>query len=390
MGKQIEFVSLLDMCFKDDTNCVICVSGSPGAGKTFTVVQTCFFINDYVLKLAPTNALASQIKGRTIHSGLQLAWGVGSCLQSVTDQIQELEYDPKYIEKSLKLSEQITLKSDYFPKVVIIDEVGMVPFWLIYRIIRYFFENSTSVIVVVMGDRYQLRPVSCKYNIFNVVLPDIHIRHLDLSSFNKRFDDSYRGIMDSIMSLIREGETEGNFEHVYDYIRSTFPVIDYMTETLLKKTKKILAHRNSTVALYNRQYLSLKDSAKINLPQVKDNVVYKNVKITVKPFCEIVTIEPTRELPKGTRLTFCSYDPDADILNCYHDHKIPVSIKRNKNSGMFPIELAFATTVHKYQGSTIDAKVIIDFDYNEDVYFMYTALSRVRSLDQIIGILHIK
>lgn len=393
IGQQTRFVYLLDKCFKDDTNCVICISGCAGAGKTFTVVETCHYINASVLKLAPTNALASQIGGLTIHSGLELRWHVGSNLHTITECIKDMEYDPDYINKSLNLSEQIRLHEmncAWRPKIVIVDEVGMIPFWLVYQIVRYFFDNFSPVVVVVMGDRYQLRPVGCKLNIFNVDLPTISIRHCDLSDINKRFDPSYKIIMDTITSLIRAGEgDDGNFEPVYEYVKRMYTNIDYMTETLLRKTKKMLAYTNTTVSRYNRQYLSLDAANNVHLVQVRGGVIYKDVKITVRPRCEVITTLQT-VIPKGMRLTFVSYDPNEDALECLDYNKTRIVVQRHKQTGMFPIELAFATTVHKYQGSTIDDDVIIDFDYNDDVYFMYTALSRVRSLSQVIGILHVK
>lgn len=398
IGRQTRFVYLLDKCFKDETNCVICVSGCAGAGKTFTVVETCRYVNAPVLKLAPTNALASQIGGLTLHAGLELRWHVGSNLNTITESIKEMEYDPDYIEKSLNLSEQIRLHElscTWSPKIVIVDEVGMIPFWLIYQIVRYFFDNFSPVIVVLMGDRYQLRPVNCKLNIFNVELPAISIRHCDLSDINKRFDPSYKVIMDTITALIQSGEGKGegiaavNFQPVYDYVKRTYPQIEYMTETDLRKAKKILAYTNATVSRYNRQYLSLESASNVHLAQVREGVMYKDVKITVRPRCEVITTRPT-VVPKGTRLTFVSYDPNEDALECLDDDEKRVVVQRHKQTGMFPIELAFATTVHKYQGSTIDEDVIMDFDYNDDVYFMYTALSRVRSLSQVIGILHVK
>lgn len=386
IGQQKDFIYLLDKCFEKQQNAIIRITGCAGTGKTFTVINTSHFLNCHVLKLTPTNELANQINGCTIHSALRLDWQPGSILDSVTQEIEQLEYDPEYISKSLLASQEIVLNCNCFPNMVIIDEVGMIPFWLIHKIIQYFFQTFSPIIIILMGDRYQLRPVRCNFNIFNTNMPDLTFHDLDFSESNKRFEPSYKIIMDKLVSLIRLGEVQNDFEKVYDFIKMTFNQIDYMTETLMNRASQILAYKNATVDLYNQQYLSL--GPKIHIPQIIDNIAYLDNKISLKPNCNIITTYKTN-IPKGTRLIFEYHDAKEDALVCWLK-KEKHCIYRNQSDGHFPVALAFATTVHKYQGSTIENDIIIDFDYNDNVYFMYTALSRVRSLLQIIGILHIK
>lgn len=386
-NEQKQFVYLLDKCFKTNTNSIVLVSGCPGAGKTFMVVETCFYLNMEILTLAPTNSLATQIRGMTIHSGLKLDWSDTSRLYSIEGCIDEMEIDQHYVENCLQLSEPIAkfeLFCEWEPKIVIIDEVGMIPFWLTYQIIQYLNTHFSPVIIVMMGDKYQLRPVKCKLNIFNANMPNIRLETINLTG-NKRFEKSFKIIIDRIMYLISEGEKIDNFDNVYDYIKNTFPKIDYMTETLLTQCHRILAYKNESVAKYNKQFLELNGS-KIHIPKIENNIVLKNDFITLKPNCEIITTQRCT-IPKGTKMKFLSYDARSDTISCLCDGDA-VHLKRM--NGQFPIKLAFACTIHKFQGSTIENNVIIDFDYSDDVYLMYTALSRVRSVSQIIGILHIK
>lgn len=388
--KQQEFIFLLDECLKEKKNCVISVSGCAGAGKTFTVVETCKLLKLSVMRMAPTNSLASQIGGTTIHSGLGLSWGGDSELAEVTKNIQSLDaMNDDYIFKSLTLSQSICEKELYCPlkpDMVIIDEVGMIPFWLTYQIIQYFFKHFNPVIIVLMGDKYQLRPVECHMNIFNAILPNISLREIDLSTVNKRFDSSYNDIINQLMNFIRLGERTMEFNQAFDFIRKTFKVIDYMTEPLLKETKSVLAYKNATVNRYNEQYLNL-DGKKVKLVMIVDDKVFPDKYVVLKQDCDIFITQRTM-YPKGTRLKFRFYDSNSDKLVCEYLNSV-VTISRCPCSGMFPVQLGFACTIHKYQGSTIDHSVIIDFDYCSDVYLMYTALSRVRSLSQVIGVLHI-
>ena len=387
IGQQKDFVYLLDKCFEKQENIVIRISGCAGTGKTFTAINTCNFLNCQVLKLTPTNELATQINGYTIHSALKLQWQPGSVLDTIANEIEKLEYDPEYLSKSLTLSQDICLyelNCFYNPNVVIIDEVGMIPFWLVYQIIQYFFQNFSPIIIVVMGDCYQLRPVRCNFNIFNAPMPDITFHDLDLSESNKRFEPSYKIIMDKLVNLIKLGECQNNFEGVYNFVRNTFHQIDYMNEDLINKAAQILVYKNATVDLYHQQYLSF--GSKVHLPQLINGCVIFEDVITLKPNCKIITTQKTHLL-KGTRLIFLSYYPEEDSLVCLLNNEKEFITRKD---GQFPISLSYATTVHKFQGRTIENDIIIDFDYNNDVYFMYTALSRVRSIHQIIGVLHIK
>lgn len=380
-SEQKKFIYLLDKCLGENTNSVIVVSGSPGAGKTFTVVQTCHYLNMQVLKLAPTNALASQISGFTIHHGLNLSWGEDSKLHKITQTIKDLDPDENYLTNCLHLSKPIAryeLKCAWEPTVIIIDEVGMIPFWLVYQIIQYFFQKP--VVIVLMGDRYQLRPVECKYNIFNIDIPGLTPHTIDLTG-NMRFTESFKATIDQLMNCIRIGEKTGNFESVYKFIEETFPQIDYMTKTLYSKCNRVLAYTNEAVNKYNCQYLEL-EGPKIHLPRIEMGKVYKEDCVILKHKCTVIVTEKS-VVPKGTHLIFHSYKPDK-VYCLYRDRLVVIPRQRE---GRFPLKLAFASTIHKFQGSTIDDNIIIDFNQCKDVYLMYTALSRVRSLKQIVGVM---
>ncbi|GFQ75366.1 uncharacterized protein TNCT_229681 [Trichonephila clavata] len=377
------FVDMLNEWFKEKKNTIILISGSPGSGKTYTVIETVEYLNVKVLKMAPTCRLAKNINGYTVHKAMKLNWLPNSVLQNIIDKIAKLEMNDDYIQTCLEISKPIfetELCCSCTPNIVVIDEIGMIPFWLIYHIIAYFFKTS-PVLIIALGDKDQLRPVNCDYNIFNVTFSDIDIKQLSLKE-NKRFTNEYFVIINTLKKLM------SNPEEMFKYIELTYPMIKYITESLIKDCSKILVYKNKTAQQYNNNYLDLLNGPDIYLPQIYNNQIVENNYIRVKNNCDVIVTE-TNELPNGSSLKFLYYNNVSDEIVCKYYTK-EVNLSRSKRNGMFPIAVAFATTIHKYQGDTINEKIIIDFDHSDNVHLIYTALSRVRSMNQIIGILNIK
>lgn len=380
---QKQFIDLLNNWYEDKKNSFILVTGSPGSGKTFTVIETIKYLAESVLVMAPTARLAKKLNGKTIHSALNLNWTNGSVLDQISKSIEDFELNEDYIQNSLKTSNPISqqeLNCTTCPKIVVIDEVSMISFWLLYQIVMYFYKEFYPVLIITMGDERQLLPVKCDFNIFNIQLPDIHPLSLNLLE-NKRFDAEYQKIIDSIKNLMED------VENVITFIRENYPIVSYMTEHLLKQCSRVLVYKRDTAAKYNKHYLDLMDGPNIILPQVRDGQVNPEYYIRVKVGCNIMVTRNV-EVPNGTSLIFLKYDSIRDEIVCkYRDLNETVSIARVM--GNFPICVDFAITVHKIQGDTIDGNIVIDFDQTNDIHFMYTALSRVKSKHQILGLLNI-
>lgn len=379
---QIKFIDLINNWFRERSNLVCVVTGGPGTGKTFTVVESLKYVDVNILKVAPTNKLARAIHGLTIHTGFKLGWEEGTYLHNVYELIQELEVNEEYVSSCLSSSSIISEVALNCPfqniEIVVIDEIGMVPFWLTYQIIVYLFKKFNPLLIILMGDENQLRPVGCLYNIFDVQLPNIPMTLLNFNE-NNRFTPEYKVIIDNLKQNLNQ--------NVVDCVRNHFPIYENMTESLFKKCNKILAYRNKTVDRYNDQYLDFIEGPNILLINVMYNKSLEGA-IRVKRGCKVRSTT-NADIQKGTDMIFLGYDNKIDIIFCELFDKKQVALSRNKFTGNFPIEVAFATTIHKFQGDTIDDYIIIDFDHNTDVHLIYTALSRVKSMDQIIGIINI-
>ncbi|XP_015931161.1 ATP-dependent DNA helicase pif1-like [Parasteatoda tepidariorum] len=384
---QLEFVHLIQEWFQAPHPLVCLVTGGPGTGKTFTVIQTLYFVNANILKVAPTNKVARAIRGMTIHTAFQLKWVEGTRLHSISETIngldnKDFEHDA-YISTCLKASADISEKELNCPysdlHMVVIDEIGMVPFWLTYQLIVYLFKTFRPLLIVLMGDEHQLRPVRCSYNVFDVNLPDIPMKRITLTE-NNRFTPEYQVTIEQLKILIN------HFEQMTHYVRCHYPVYNYMTETLFRKCNAILAYQNNSVARYNEQYLDLLPGPSILLLKLSTPQTFEEA-IRVKMGCRVMSTS-NKNVPKGTVMTFISYDNKNDTITCQLSDEKFVTLLRSSYTSNFPIEMAFATTIHKFQGDTIDHSIVIDFDYATNAHLVYTALSRVKSLHQILGIVH--
>ncbi|KAG8173833.1 hypothetical protein JTE90_016322 [Oedothorax gibbosus] len=160
-----------------------------------------------------------------------------------------------------------------------------------------------------------------------------------------------------------------------------FPVVDAIDADILKICTRAMAYKTSTVETYNNFYLKyLVPGPRIRLWN-KDKTKY----VDVKEGCHIfVTQNGVSKAIIGTPLIFYKYNQEKDRCECQEPlERAFVTIHRNVQ-GEFPIAVGFAGTIHKFQGDTMDDTAIaINFDQSNNLHLIYTALSRVKSVQQI-------
>lgn len=376
---QQTFVALLSDWIQRRRSMVVVVSGGPGTGKTFTVVETLKHTRLDQLKMAYAARIANKIGGRTIHSTLMLPWGRGSTLRDL-EEVDDLE---AALEQSEKLLSDMICQRN--PDVVVIDEVGMVPFFLTYRIIEFFARNP--VLVVLMGDSRQLKPVKSRYNLFGaleVFQKRFETHRIDMTE-SMRFVQEYDGVVERLRVFVDLQDEEG----MIDYLRETFPIVETLEASVLARCSRAMAHKNETVDAYNKFYIKHLPGERVRLYRVDGKRLDRSRFSDLKPNCDVFVTENglcTPTASNGTPLVFLRYDANRDVLVCKDDGQRTVSVERNRN-GMFPVTPGFAGTVHKFQGDTLDDKSIaFNFDGCRDLNLVYTALSRVRCMDQICAV----
>ena len=372
------------------------ITGSAGTGKTHLLRQYIQYLHErkvYPTIVAPTGIAASHLKGQTIHSFFALG-------------IRDGVVDNGFVEGLL---EKRYLKTRFSKlKILVIDEISMVSpelFASMDKILRAF-KNSPDpfggVQVVISGDFFQLPPVSREPKA-------------------KRF--------------AWQAEVWKVLELKSCYLQEKFRQDDMRLITLLDEIRSATVSQESQMLLQSRMHMSLDiefsptklythnvDVDRINqneldtLPSKPQLYVYSSkgsTKNIEKIFKTSLVLEELT-LKKDAIVLFIKNNPEKGYVNgttgivVDFEHGIPIvrttegstirvvaedwSIENDKGESIatisqIPLRLAWAMTIHKSQGMTLDAAEI-DLSKTFEVGQGYVALSRIKSIDglRLMGI----
>jgi hypothetical protein len=381
--KQITALNLL----KSGQN--IFITGSAGTGKTYLLNQYIEYLKErqiYPTIVAPTGISASHLKGQTIHSFFALG-------------IRDTVVDNGYVEFLLEKS---YLKSRFKKlKVLIIDEVSMVSpeiFASMDKVLRAF-KNSPEpfggVQVVISGDFFQLPPVSREFKEKRFAWQSPVWKSLDLKScyLQEKFRQSDERLIE-ILDDIRTGSVSEKSRKMLDS--------RYMKELNGDFTPTKLYTHNIDVDRINLEELhklegkpqlfkyTSKGSAK-NIEKIfKTALVLEE--LTLKKDAVVIFIKnnPEKGYVNGTTGVVVDFELDIPIVKISTGQKIRViaedwTIENEAGESIatvsqIPLRLAWAITIHKSQGMTLDAAEI-DLSKTFEVGQGYVALSRIKSID---------
>lgn len=369
------------------TGANVFLTGEPGSGKTHTVNSFISWLRDSGIEpsvTAATGIAATHVGGQTLHS-----WsGIGiadSLSPAEIDRIASREHVSRRINKA---------------KVLIIDEISMLSsgtFAMADAVCREVRRSELpfgGLQVILVGDFFQLPPVAKLGRATAFAYDSDSWRELNpivcyLSEQHRQEDDAFL----SVLSAIRSGEVE---ELHYEYL----------TERRLAPADapadapKLFSH-NADVDRINASELG-KLSGKSHLFHMtstgKDNLVEGLKRGCLSP--EIL------ELKEGAAVMFTKNSPQGKFVNgtlgvidSFGADGVPIvetkdgervaaepmewqleqEGKVRASITQVPLRLAYAMTVHKSQGMSMDA-AIMDlsqaFEYGQG----YVALSRVRTL----------
>lgn len=381
---QQQFAQLIVDWIESPRKMMIMLSGGPGTGKTFVVNETLKYFNVKQLRMAFTARAAQAIHGQTIHSTLKLNWSPDSVYHHLEKILVDENDVNVCIAKSRDLLAQFSYNG-YKPDIIVVDEISMINGWMMYWIIRYFMDQKdTRTLFIVMGDRNQLSPVKSIHNLFSVTnLTELYkVYPINLLQ-SKRFTPEYEIIINKLRTFV----DEQNETDLYTFLEKNFPIVKNIDASLLKRANRAMAFKNITVNTYNNFYIQNMLPGKIiRLYSIKEGEIVKTKYIDIKPNCPIF-INQNGMFLNGTQLIFLKYIAEKDELECINPENEEIVFVPRNAKGFFPIDVAFAGTVHKFQGQTIDfEKILINFDEHKNLNLVYTALSRVRDKSQILAV----
>lgn len=382
------------------TGANVFLTGEPGAGKTFTINKYIAYLKENKIEhsiTASTGIAATHIGGMTIHS-----WsGIG--IKEFLDK-----YDLDRITTSEYLVRRI-LKT----KVLIIDEISMLHantltmVDAVCRAIRQNPEPFGGLQIVFVGDFFQLPPINKK----NKVEQEIQLFEEEeqgefaydstawiranpiICYIGEQHRQDDQEFLDLLLAIRRNTLEENHLE----YLKSRF----VKREEFPPNITKLFSH-NLDVDRVNQQMLSkIPGEEKKFIMSASGN---QNIINTLKKGClspEILILKKgaivmcTKNNQKeryvngtlGEVLDFDSFSGDP-IIRTLTGQEIKISpldwvIEENGKKkaviNQVPLRLAWAMTVHKSQGMSMDS-AIMDlssvFEYGQG----YVALSRVRSM----------
>ena len=399
------------------------VTGPAGSGKTYVINKYISFLRQNKIDVgitASTGIAATHMGGVTIHS-----WaGIGISSYLSEDDLYNLS-EKSYLAKRF---ENV--------KVLIIDEVSMLHhfrFDLVDQVLRSVKKVNDpfgGIQVVLCGDFFQLPPVS------RFGEPDTHFIYksnawkdgdFTICYLDEQFRQSDSDASNLILNEIRSGDVSEKAVHLlktrmYDMINK-----EVGAEAGIAKDKKgideisIISKTESTLLFTHNadvDSINLSELGKLKINDSTEKADYI-MEAKGKPFI-VETLKKSCLAPallslkvgarvmcvknnfeqgyvNGTLGTVVSCKPNQDpIIKLTSGRRITIekaTWKIEEDGAVkaeirqYPLRLAWAITVHKSQGMSLDA-VTVDLSKSFEPGMGYVALSRVRSLQglTILGI----
>ncbi|MDH5442152.1 MAG: AAA family ATPase [Candidatus Nomurabacteria bacterium] len=362
------------------------LTGSAGTGKTYVINQYIDWLKQHgvaVAITASTGIAATHIKGQTIHS-----WsGLG-----IKDNLSEWDID------NLSQKEYL-VKRWQSVQVLIIDEISMLSgdiFDSLDRLARAMKQDDEpfgGMQLVVVGDFYQLPPVGRgsnrpAYAFQSDAWRNSGIHSCYLQKSHRQDDDALLNILNSIRS--------GNFD---ESIYTTLGEQDEITVDDVQATR--LYTHNVDVDEINNQELEKLDTdmhvfdmittgAKKHIENITKGLLTPQ-RLGLKEGALVMFVKNNYEegYVNGTLGTITEIRDGLPVVGTHDGRDIHVrheswSIENDNGKVLaevrqIPLRLAWAITVHKSQGMTLDAAEI-DLSKAFTPGQGYVALSRVKSL----------
>ncbi len=366
----------------------IFLTGSAGTGKTYVLNQYIKYLKERRVPVsitASTGIAATHLEGTTIH-----AWsGIGIKNALSTRNLHDLK-KKKYLKKNIDKS-----------KVLIIDEISMLhkkQLDMVNEVLKYFKETEKAfggIQVILCGDFFQLPPIGDYYETNRDKFSFMSQSWLDANLTICYLTDQYRQTDNSLNAILNEIRSGQISQNSIDILSSNQVELD------VKEPTKLYTH-NMDVDRINIQHLqaikgkkenykaSIKGNLKLAETVKRSIMAPENLQLKIGSKVMFVKNNHEKGYLNGSLGNVIRYDSDGlpvvRLLNGYEITAEHEDWRIEDESGKLlvsfqqvPLRLAWAITVHKSQGMTLDAAEM-DLSKTFEKGQGYVALSRVKSL----------
>lgn len=358
------------------------VTGGAGSGKSFLIRHFMRELNPKEFPtLASTGAAAVLLGGRTFHSFFGLGIMEGGKHATLDRVIND-----KRVMRRLKEVEGI-----------VIDEISMIPaaaFEVAEELARHARESSLpwgGLRIIVVGDFAQLPPVTRSgprdWSFLSPTWEKSGFQIVELTHNQRTWDV---GFLD-VLADVRKGSVT---ERVREFLESRVREHDEMDEGLR------LFPRRDQSEIFNQKKLAQINETEVRIPSIYlgeekfVEALKKNSplpgELVIKIGCKVMFVQndPQKRWVNGTRGTVVEIEADKITVEKGSWRHVTVEKSQfalqNADGNVvasvinFPLALAYATTIHKSQGATLD-EIWVDLSRLWEPGQAYVALSRLRN-----------
>ena len=368
----------------------IFLTGPAGTGKSVTLSKIREYCNLAKIELgitATTGTAAFLINGKTVHSYL----GIGLATESAEYIYNHVRHKLSHIPKKLRKI-----------KALIIDEISMLDANLLDKISEYLklvCKNEKpfgGIQVVLTGDFCQLAPVSGEYAFKSYVWSELNLKTIYLTKLIRQDGDLK---FQKILSDARYGYSSAeSYKTLSSLSTKEFgeikPTILYPRNFDVDKINKLESEKLINSGAKNESYKieypisrskdkSARWAKSLDIPETVSFCVGDQVVVTAN-------IDQDSGIVNGTRGIIIDVNPIFVTIRKTNDVKIEIRYHETTNTEdtdlklrFMPLKLAYALSIHKSQGMTLDA---IEVDIGPKIFAAgqaYTALSRAQNLDSV-------
>jgi len=368
----------------------ILLTGSAGTGKSFVMTQVIKWARDNDKKIgvtASTGLSAYLIRGRTIHSYLGIGLGKKS---------------PEIMAQFVMKKNKPLFKRLIALDMLLIDEISMIDAELFEKISVFLsiIRNNPlpfgGVQLLLSGDFAQLPPISRKYCFDAPCFKDAKIQTILLEELVRQEDDM---VFKSVLEELRWGTCSKhtlkilkalyNTEFANDIIPTRLYShnvdVDKINDDEFSKLVEQGAETCSYTTTYSSQPFAKSWADGIKIPEIVHLCVGAQVYVTWN-----LQGMGQPNLANGTRGMILSISKKQVVMQLVNGETVyiePYTLTSEEddkiNVTFMPLKLAYALSIHKSQGMTLDA---VEIDLGEKIFEYgqaYTALSRARTLASV-------